>query len=200
MTPTFNTLGPLVTFMGVARADGTVTAPDEIAGDGTPIYVRPLPQGFFLVVEAKQGPNNRPVGQTTISDDPQELPSLQIVVSRPLGDGSAIVCDDMLPLLGGVPAVDPPRFDAASAPAINDFACRFSPRTFGSSPSVQGPCTVNANGDYAFVAAGTRVQFCPDAGIDTAIAFPSGDTRVTARVTDLFGAPGQPAAIIIRVP
>jgi hypothetical protein len=189
-----------VTFIGVARADGAVVTPDATAGDGTPIYVRPVPQGFFLVVEAKPGPNNRAVGQTTVSDDADELPNLQVVVSRPLGNGSADVCDDRPPLLGGVPAVDPPRFDASTAPAINDLGCRFNARTLASSPTSIGPCTRNASGDYVFVNSGSRVQFCPSAGIDTAIAFPTGDTRVTVRVSDVFGQPGATAAIIIRVP
>jgi hypothetical protein len=186
--------------MGVARADGQVTAPSERAADGTPVYARPLPQGFFIVIEAKPGSGARAVGQTTFSDSPETLPNLQIVVSRPLGDGSDIVCDDMPPLLGGVPAVDPPVFTAATAPAVNDLACRFSARTVSNDPQAQGPCTRNANGDYAFVGTGTRVQFCPNSGIDAAIGFPSGDTRVTARVSDVLGQPGPPAAIIIRVP
>lgn len=189
-----------MTYFGVARADGGVATPDAVAGDGTPIFERPVPQGFFLVVEARPGPNNRAVGQTTVSDDASELPNLQLVVSRPLGNGSTDVCDDMPPMIGGVPAVEPPRFDATTAPAINDLGCRFNARTLTSSPTSVGPCTRNASGDYVFVDSTSRVQFCPSAGIDTAIAFPPGDTRVTVRVSDVFGQPGLPASIIIRVP
>ena len=45
----------------------------------------------------------------------------------------------------------------------------------------------------------TRVQFCPALGIGSELAFPVGDTRVTARVTDIIGQPGPPSSIIIRV-
>ena len=47
---------------------------------------------------------------------------------------------------------------------------------------------------------GDAEQFCPNIGIDTALRLASGDTRVTARVTDVLGQPGVPASIIIRVP
>jgi len=43
------------------------------------------------------------------------------------------------------------------------------------------------------------VQFCSELGGGAEIAFPPGDTRVSARVTDVLGQPGPPASIIIRV-
>jgi hypothetical protein len=200
VTPTFQTIGPIINYLGVARADGQVTQPMGTAGDGTPIYLRPLPQGFFLVVEARPGPSGRPVGQNTFNsalDDPNLLPDLQIVVSRPLGNGSPTVCDDGSGgIIGGVPAVNPAVFGGtqASANAINDLTCRFNVRS-----SSGDACTRNAQQDAAFVVGSTRVQFCPASGIGAEIGFLPGDTRVTARVTDNIGQPGVAAAIIIRV-
>jgi len=53
------------------------------------------------------------------------LPDLQVIVSRPLSDGSGAVCDADFPEVGGVPATEPFDIDnAAAAPAINDLGCR----------------------------------------------------------------------------
>jgi hypothetical protein len=186
--------------MGVARADGQVTQPVGTAGDGSPIYERQVGFGFFLYIEARLGPGNRPVGQQTFNSDlgdPNLLPNLQVVVSRPLGNGSSAVCDDGPdPPIGGVPATNPAMFGGsqASANAINDLGCRFNARS-----SSGDACTRNNQQDPGFVAAGTRVQFCPAIGVGAEMAFPVGDTRVTARTTDTIGQPGPPASIIIRV-
>ena len=184
----------------MARADGLVTQPIGTAGDGTPIFERPLGFGFFLYVEARPGQGGRPVGQNTFNsalDDPNLLPNLQVVVSRPLGNGSSAVCDDGPdPPIGGVPAVDPPMFGGsqASANAINDLACRFNARA-----TTGDACTRNNQQDPSFVVASTRVQFCPAVGVGSEIAFPVGDTRVTVRVTDIIGQPGPAKSVIIRV-
>jgi hypothetical protein len=191
----------------VARADGQVTQPIGIAADGTPIYQRQVPAGFLIVIEAKPGSNGRAVGTTTfnyVPGDPNSLPNLQIVASRPLGDGSQRVCDNQNnPPVGGVPAVDPPMFGGsqASADAINDLGCRFDARLSAQGGMTgAGACTRNASQDPAFVSSQTKVQFCPQIGIGTELAFPIGvDTRITARVTDIVGQPGLPAAIIVRI-
>jgi hypothetical protein len=186
--------------MGVARADGLVTRPIGTAADGTPIFERPLGFGFFVYIEARQGPGNRPVGQVTFNSDlgdPNVLPNLQLLVSHPLGNGSSDVCDDGPdPPIGGVPATNPPMFGGsqAAANAINDLGCRFNART-----SSGDACTKNNQQDASFVVPSTRVQFCPAVGIGSEIAFPIGDTKFTARVTDVIGQPGPPASIIIRV-
>jgi hypothetical protein len=184
--------------MGVARADGQVTQP--VMEDGTPVYTRPLGSGFFLYVEVRPGQSNRAAGRTTfnsIPGDPNILPAFQILVSQALGNGSAKVCDNgPSPPPGGVPAVDPPTFGGTqqSADAINDLACRFDYRgTTGEA------CTRNASQEPAFVMSNSRAQFCTAAGVGSEIAFPIGDTRVTARVLDVLGAPGKTSSIIIRV-
>ncbi|HSP98407.1 MAG TPA: hypothetical protein VL049_14365 [Candidatus Dormibacteraeota bacterium] len=200
ITPTFATIGPLINAMGVARADGQVTQPIDTAGDGTPIFQRAVGFGFFLYIEARPGLGNRPVGQVTYNSDlgdPNALPNLQVVVSRALGNGSTDVCDDGPdPPIGGVPATNPPMFGGSqtSANAINDLSCRFNARTTSGDA-----CTDNSQQDPSFVVATTRVQFCPAVGVGSEIAFPVGDTRVTARITDVIGQPGPPASIIIRV-
>jgi hypothetical protein len=195
----------MITFIGVAGADGQVTQPIGIAADGTPIYQRQVPAGFLIVIEAKPGSSN-PVGTTTfdyVPGDPNTLPNLQIVVSRPLGDGNPRVCDNQNnPPIGGVPAVDPPMFGGslASAAAINDLGCRFDARLSAQGgPTTAGACTRNASQEPAFVSSQTKVQFCPQIGIGIELAFPTGDTRVTARVTDTLGQPGMAAAIIVRI-
>jgi len=198
-------VGPTITFFGLADATGQVVQPlDSPAPDGTLIYEHLVAEGFFIVVEAKPGMSNRPVATSTFNwdaTDPNSLPDLQIVVSRPLGDGSTVVCDDgqhIPPPLGGVPAVDPPMFGGtqASANAINDFACRFDARGSSGDACTRDPTTL----EYRFWQGDTKVQFCPQLGIGSELAFPSGDTRLTVRVRDMLGQPGAPSSIIVRVP
>ncbi len=189
-------LGPVVTFFGLARADGLLVPAEGNAEDGTPIFRRPLGAGFTLVLEAKPGASGRPVGLFTFRSDLSDLPDLQIVASRPLGDGSEEVCDARPPAAGGVPATDPPRFDQIGV--VNDLACRF--RDGVDQP--QGRTAVDAcvqfeNGSFGFVAADSTVQFC--ALVDRAWAFPDGDTLLTARVRDASGNVGATARILVRV-
>ncbi|HEY0300522.1 MAG TPA: hypothetical protein VGC36_04275, partial [Rhizomicrobium sp.] len=157
-----------------------------------------LPNGFFLFVEVRRGPSNRDPGPNTFNEgDANTLPDLQIVASRALGNGSAKVCDDASnPPIGGVPAVDPPMFGGSqqSADAINDFACRFDFRG-----TTAEACTRNASQDAAFIFSNSRGQYCTLAGVGAELAFPVGDTKLTARVRDVLGAPGQTSSIIIRV-
>jgi hypothetical protein len=131
-------------------------------------------------------------------NDPNALPSFQIITSRPLGNGSASVCDKgPPPMIGGVPAVDPPTFGGsqAAANAINDLSCRFDARTAGSLA-----CTRDAFQQVeGFVSSASTVQFCTNPGVGAEIAFPLGDTTLTARVLDVLGQPGPPASIVIRV-
>jgi hypothetical protein len=196
-------VGPTITFLGLAGADGQVLQPlDSPAQDGTPIYEHLVPEGFFVVVEAKPGPSNRAVATSTFNwdpTDPNSLPDLQIVVSRPLGNGSTRVCDDQNNLpIGGVPAVDPPMFGGtqASANAINDFACRFDARGTSGDACTRDPTTQEPR----FWQTDTKVQFCPQVGIGAELAFPSGDTRITVRVRDILGQAGAPSSIFVRVP
>ena len=168
--------------------------------DGFLTYVRPR-SGFLIYVEAKPGISGLPVGTVTFDFDPTDpnvLPDLQILVSRAIGDGSSAVCDDgPLPLpLGGVPATVPVTFGGspAVAGAINDFACRFDAR--GASALA---CTRDTFGVDSFANPQSRVQFCTSSGVGAELAFPVGDTILTARVRDTAGQPGLPRSIAIRV-
>jgi hypothetical protein len=77
-----------------------------------------------LVIEARPGQSGRAPGRTTYSQT-GELPDLQVLVSRPLGDGDVTVCENN-GSRGGIPAV--PNLDftpaAATVAAINDLGCR----------------------------------------------------------------------------
>jgi len=186
----------------VARADGRVVGPIPPDGSGAPVFLRP-PSGFLIYVEAKPGVSGRNVGQQTFESnpaDPNVLPDLQIVSSRPLGNGSAAVCDTGPPrsgTAGGVPAVDPAQFGGAQAisDAINDLSCRFEARVASSLA-----CTRDGFSQIeSFVAAGSTMQFCTNPGVGAELAFPPGNTHLTVRVLDVVGQPGPPATIIIRV-
>ncbi|MDX2168754.1 MAG: hypothetical protein SF182_16905 [Deltaproteobacteria bacterium] len=165
--------------------------------DGYLTFVRP-PSGFIIYIEAKRGLSGLAVGSETFASDPKDpnvLPDLQVLVSRPLGNGSTAVCD-ISPPVGGVPAVVPPTFGGSQAVsnAINDFSCRFDAR--GSSMQA---CTRDGFSAYTFTEPSSTIQFCTSPGIGTELAFPLGDTIVTARVRDVAGQPGHAKSIAIRV-
>ncbi len=193
------TIGPRVSYFALARADGSILEPSGTTPGGIPVYVRPSGAGFYLVIEGAPGPSGAPVGLSTFREDLASLPDLQIVASRALGDGSTAVCD-VTPPGGGVPAVDPADFSSTPAiiAAINDFACRF--RDGQGNPSGVGPadaCTLFPSGDFGFVNPGSTVQYC--AQVSRFIAFPEGDTVLTARLRDILGNVGAEAQIVVRV-
>lgn len=189
-------VGPLVTFAGIARADGRGVEADGKAADGTPIFRHPVGSGFMLVIEGKPGISKVENGRSIFrysADDPTQRPDLEIEVTRPLGDGSLAVCDARRPTIGGVPGIDPPSF--ADTPqvsaAINDLSCRFE--TFIESNS---SCTVNQYGDFEFLRKDTKVQFCMV--VARSWQFPEGDTLVSVRLRDTDGNPGPVSRFILR--
>jgi hypothetical protein len=192
---------PLITFFGVARADDVLVDAIGSTGDGVPVYLRLAGSGFSLVVEGRPGTLGARVGTSSFSsNDVNQLPDLQVEVSRPLGDGSIAVCDDTRPDFGGVPAVTPFDFSTAEAQAINDFACRFKDgqgHPIGRERS-DDACTRFLPGDeYHFVDPASRVQFC--GFIDKPLSFWSGDTRVAARIRDTAGNVSAVAQLVIRI-
>jgi hypothetical protein len=154
-----------------------------------------------LVVEAKPGPSRKNVALSTFDSDefdPSTRPDFEMIVSRPLGNGSTDVCDNMLPFFGGVPAST--SFDETQpiSNAVNDLGCRFvngSGDTKGR--TVAEACTMFEDGNFGFVGTGTTVQFC--ALVAEPFSFPVGDTVVTVRVRDITGAPSPPASFVVRV-
>ena len=202
-TPTVAESGPVITFLGLTRADDVLLEPSGMAGS-TPIYQPLFGYGFSIIVEAKPGASRARVGTATFSSG--GAPDLQIEATRALGNGSALVCDDgsgSPPVLGGVPAINPPNFGSnpTVVDTINDLACRFIDgtgqkvgRTCGDSTS----CVLGSDGQFTCVAPDTTVQFCGFMG--QTLAFPSGDTVITARARDVQQNLGPAKQLIVRVP
>ena len=193
--------GPVITFFGLTRSDDVLIAPTGTTPQGLPIYVRVVGTAFSLVVEGMPGTSGFPVGGSAYQANSKSFPDLQIEVSRALGNGSLAVCDSTGSMAGGVPAVDPPNFDAVQSniDAVNDFACRFVDG-FGRPAPRRNPddsCVTFGSGESNFVNANTTIQFC---GFVTGVMeFPTGDTLVTARLRDTDGNPGPIAQLIVHV-
>lgn len=189
-------LGPEVTRLGLADATGLPLLPSGTTG-GLSFYRVPFAGGFVLYVEGRPGATGLPLGALTTNRSPFDAsvrPDLQIQVSRPLGNGSSESCDNSAPDLGGVPAIDPPDFSVTQeiSDALNDLSCRFS--TYDES---RFPCTQDGSSSFTFVDPNSTRQFC--VLINEAIAFPTGDTVVTARLRDSGGNAGPPHSIVVRV-
>jgi len=192
--------GPLITFLGLTRADDTLVKSTETTAAGVPIFIRPTGAGFSLVVEGQAGPSGAAVGRSAFDASGASFADLQIEVSQPLGNGSPAVCDRSGPTAGGVPAVDPPSFDVTPAhtAASNDLSCRF---VNGSDAAVarnrDEACVLFPSGDFQFVNPSSTVQFC---GFVTGVMeFQPGDTLVTVRLRDVSGNPGAPAQMVVRI-
>jgi hypothetical protein len=193
--------GPVVTYMGVARADGVPVVAVAVDADGRPVYSRVNGSGMILVIEARPGTAQVPVGRETF-DSSGGSPDLQILVSQPLGNGSPQVCDKTLPNPGGVPPTDPLVFSDLPAVinAMNDLGCRVDDgagQPFGRAAAIDA-CTVDAlTRDFRFVNASSTTQYCLP--IYRRWGFASGDTIVAARVRDQSGVVGLPTEIVVRV-
>jgi hypothetical protein len=185
--------------VGLARPDDTLVDASGATPEGWPIFERPFGYGFSIVIEGKRGPNNKQPGVSTFEDFAR--PDLQIIVSRPLGNGSSTVCDNMLPVIGGVPASASFAETQAISNAINDFACRFvdgNGLMMGRSKSEEA-CTRFPDGSFHFVDTNSpsRVQFC--GAIAPPFSFPIGDTVVTVRLRDQSDQVGPSKSFVIRI-
>jgi hypothetical protein len=194
-------IGPGIVFFGVTNADDSYQPPTATDPGGIPIYERPFGFGFSLVVEAVRGSSNDPVGGATFIDG--GVPDLQVQATRPLGNGSAAVCDGAAPIFGGVPAIDPPRLEDPDAIAdpLNDFGCRFidgQGQPKGRRCGLGLGCVRFESGEYGCQTGdSTELQFC--APVPMTLSFASGDTLVTARVRDQAGNLGPPAQLLVRI-
>ena len=195
--------GANVSFIGLLAADDMPLQPAGFDEQGRAIYESRFGQGPSLVVEGMPGSNHKAVGFSAFEYDPGDpavLPDLQVLISRPLGNGSPEVCDNTVGNFGGIPAVNPPSY-AETQPisnAINDLGCRFN--NGANSPGGRGPqdaCSLFPDGDYHFINPRSTVQFC--GRIATPFAFPQGDTIVTARLRDVAGIVGAAQQIVVRV-
>jgi len=197
--PTSTPAPPEIVAFGVARADDLVQEPDGVDAMGRPIYLRIQGQGMTLYVEGQRG--GTPIDSGAYDPSGTLPPGIEILASRPLGDGSRAVCDYDPPRIGGVPGVDPPVFsdDDTVQDAIADLGCRFNDGTglprgrVGSSNA----CTRDAGALFSYVDDRADIQFCLP--IAKAWAFPPGDTIVAARVRDLRGLVSETREIVIRV-
>lgn len=202
LTPSVTpTLGPgaNIGFIGILRADNTLVDPAGTDAEGRVVFERPTGSGFVIVVEAERGTNNRIPGE--LSYNPEGPPDFQIEANKPLGNGSATVCDNMLPDFGGVPGIDPPDFSDVPSitDVLNDFGCRFTNgagEPIGRHPPNEG-CVLFTDGEYGFVNSETDVQFCGT--VTRPMLFETGNTVLTARVLDASGLPGPERQIVIRV-
>jgi hypothetical protein len=193
-----------VTFFGVASADNHIQQPNTVE-NGIPVYIRPLPFGFLLVIEGRRGTSGFPVSNCGVRDGQGRLivcgnqprTGVQVQASRPLGNGSAAVCDLTPPNIGGVPAVNPPDFGPSDTITniLNDFACRFDDH-----PNVESACTFNELGNFAFQRATTERQFCSAPSIGTELELLSGSTLFTVQISDTAGNVGNRMQLIVRVP
>lgn len=198
-TPLPPELGAEITYFGVSTADDTPLLPVGFDAGGRPIYARRLGQGMSLIVEARRG--QRPLRRDAF-DPTGGAPGLQMILSRPLGDGSVEVCDKFDPVIGGIPATVPFEFsqEPAVIDAMNDLGCRVNDGT-GQSLARSGPadaCTrIGVTREFDFVDTRTSIQFCLP--IAQAWAFDDGDTIVAARLADALGSVGLAREIVVRV-
>jgi len=194
--------GPEITYMGITRSDYVVVAPTASDEAGRPILDRLDGAGLVLVIEARSGRDGLPVGATAFNAE-GGAPDLQILVSQPLGDGSAAVCDKTRPDIGGVPGTDPPVFSdtGAAVDAMNDLGCRVSNgagKPMGI-PFSADACTIPdpTSEEFGFVDGQSTIQFCLP--IAAAWSFQSGETIVSARVRDTAGIVGAAREIVVRI-
>jgi hypothetical protein len=150
------------------------------------------------VVEGATGPSGSPPGRFAYLGDANTLSDLQIQATQPLGDGSSDVpCSG-----GGVPAINPPVLDPATAMAntINDFSCSFLDGGGAPVARRRNEACVKflPSEDYGFVGTDSSLQFC--AFINNDLRFHEGNTLVTVQLRDEDGNVGAPAQLIVHVP
>ncbi|MFQ5665799.1 MAG: hypothetical protein ACE5I7_05135 [Candidatus Binatia bacterium] len=209
-------VGPMITFLGLTRSDDTLIPQSGTTAEGLPIYTHPTGAAFSLVVEGKPGASGAPVGrsayqpvqcsaggaarQVQFQADASSFPDLQVEVSRPLGNGSARVCDSGGPMAGGVPAIDPPSFvpTQANIDAVNDLSCRFLDGVGAPCARRRSEgCVLFPSGEFGFANSTSTTEFC--GFITSVLQFPRGDTVVTARLRDVDGNVGMPVRLVVRV-
>lgn len=200
----------MVTFFGVVRANGCYwcsdpgclcgSSPTPTPGyddQGRRVFVVGSGSGFLLVLEARPGSAGGTVGTFVPSPTPGQglYPSLQILSSRNLGNGSTTICDTQ-PIAqggGGVPGFSVADFAPDKIDALVDFACRFDAK-LPSEPCTLGPDGLDGTITPNLPSAGR--QFC--AVITRNLEFPVGDTLLSARVADTSNRIGPVTEIVIR--
>jgi hypothetical protein len=197
--------GPQVLYFGIATADNRVLPSTGMLPDGTPIFDFPNNFGFIIVVEARSGTSRaQPAKCGIIGSDgslgpqcPSGRSAVELLFSRPLGNGSPAVCDEAPPNPGGVPAVPSLTFDTTQmvTDAINDIGCRMDSHATSATA-----CTFDALGNFSYVNSLTTLQYCSSPVVGNEVAFPSGITMVKVQVQDTASNVGNQVEIAIRVP
>lgn len=198
--------GPTITHFGITRADGEPVDPLPVGDEaGRPVFNPTFGQNFSLVIEARAGASGRRAGEWTVpyqSGVTIDDPDLQVIVSRPLGNGDPAICDVVPPNLGGVAATVPFAFadDDAARARVADLGCRFDNgrgAPVGRRDNTEACTRTNQGFGFSFVDSGSSIQYC--AQIATPWGFPDGETIVAARVKDSLGNFGAVREIVIRV-
>jgi len=196
--------GPEISYIGVARSDGSPIDPSSYDAVGRPIYTRVGGAGFVIVIEGTTGADGLEPGLVAFRHEanvPEVLPDLQVLVSRPLGNGNPMVCPSDPELRDGIAAVPDVEFlpTLQVANAVNDFGCRVDDGT-GRALGVSSPvdaCTVFSDGASHFVNSASKAQYC--AQVPAVRQFPPGDTIVAARLRNTDGVVGPVRQMIVRI-
>jgi hypothetical protein len=203
--------GPVPRFVGAVNQDGcpfcceftcqlTPTPTPEFDTQGRRVFRRGS-GNFMLVAEAAPGTSGRQPGTEGVFDgrsvvsitDASGRPSLQMLASRDLGNGTLAVDCRTIPL-GGVKGFPALSFGSGAdiTTGLQDMACRFEVET-----ATTNACTRDRFGNFAFLSSSTTRQFCfPVSAVST---FPDGDTIVAVQFRDVSGNLGPRQEIVIRV-
>lgn len=192
-----------MTHFGTATGAGIPEEPIDFDGAGRPIFCRLVGSGFNLIVEGRPGTSGRQVGDSVFESNPENpavRPDLLIQSNRPLGSNPSTAICDRGPApdpIGGVPAINPPSLDATQfiSDALNDFGCRFVAHK-----TTDDACTLNALGNNRYVNSVSAIQFCTAPAVGVELAFPAGDTILTAYLKDTSGNVGDERQIVVRAP
>jgi hypothetical protein len=204
--------GPIVRFVGVVNPDGcsgccefdcqlTPTPTPQTDAQGRPVFVRSSGSSFLLVAEAGPGTSGRQPGSEGVYSagaiqpivDPSGRPSIQLIPSRDLGNGSTQVdCRGIK--IGGVKGFPngltmPAGSDITTG--LIDMACRFE------LVSTAAACTRDRFGNFAFLNPVTTRQFCYQ--LSAAAELPIGDTIFSLQFRDTSGNLGPRKEIVVRV-
>ncbi len=186
--------GPTITSISFLPQNRSFVLPSTYDSVGRPVYIS---NGIgTIVVEGRVGRSARGVAGSAFEFG--RPPPFQTIVSNPLGNGNAEVCDQSSMPPGGIAATAPFTFrgDSASADRMNDLGCRFN-NGQGLAVGRRDPLNSCVRASFAFVDPTTDIQFCAD--LSDTERFPPGNTILAARMSDLDGVFGAPREIVIRV-
>ena len=90
----------MITTFGVANAANEPEKPIGYDSAGRPIFNHPFGQGFSLILEVRAGANRHNPGlypAPYYAGEDLHDPDMQMILSRPLGNGSPVICDTSPP-------------------------------------------------------------------------------------------------------